>query len=770
MRESKAFTLTEVLIALIILGIIVAGKVTLFSTGTTVAQRGINLNAKLTAERFSLENIQAQLRRGLLAIQVITTAEARADIPDGSSVVTIYLEDTGINEGYIILNRGGRREVLLSEKIDGLNFELPIKPAAPTASDYILSVEVTARGISRAAGAERSARRNIALLGPPAAGGIGVDTVETPLGGYAWSGPAIRLISSIEVFDLQILNQDAAVTNFPDRGNIMETLLLNPITGELEPHRKGARLLAYYKIELPEGVDVRDGSVIEWFVSNPPPSGADFNLHFRSTANRLVDTSAYPTDFWGQVHGNSELSDVYDESVHLSREYVEGDVLLTGNSGEYFRVAGNSSADLGERYVYVKYRIQPRLWIDGVLVETAPRWSPPVKFDMMHVGATVHFATDKLDDHEIATARVNLALQIEGGTQATRGARAGRGALGRVQNCGYLTQTNHGAFTSLGFFEDGITFIFERIYEDGRRRRYNIHRNPNVERDRYDNPILVRFLNEDGNPILDGAGDPIYKDRPLQPSISIYEINWGAWTFPWHAEYARIYLIDVTFRSSYWSEEEERYRTSTFFSDKLYIGEAFSIMEFRARRGIRGGKIEDTFSVEAERARENYAGGFRYVEEVYVGNFDYNFVNHCCEHMERGQQEDRDRGLPVREICTCSRNCANIHITRADIFIPRKFNSAGAVIREVIRAEAIRLVDSTSEYHLERCPDCLHRRLYGTAPAIRRFPNPPFSAGCNYTTYNFVDHDHTQNPRETFDDGFDLAGIKAWYTLPQPRP
>jgi len=78
MRKNKAFSLAEILIALVIIGIIGVGILYLFDTGNLVALRGSNINTKLTAERHSLENIYAQLQRGLVSIDVIKAEDAKA--------------------------------------------------------------------------------------------------------------------------------------------------------------------------------------------------------------------------------------------------------------------------------------------------------------------------------------------------------------------------------------------------------------------------------------------------------------------------------------------------------------------------------------------------------------------------------------------------------------------------------------------------------------------------------------------------------------------
>ena len=79
MRKNKAFTLVEVMVAMVIFGVISGGLVILFNMENNAAMRGLDMNAKLTTERNSIASIQNLLwKQGSLAsVDVVTEDTAK---------------------------------------------------------------------------------------------------------------------------------------------------------------------------------------------------------------------------------------------------------------------------------------------------------------------------------------------------------------------------------------------------------------------------------------------------------------------------------------------------------------------------------------------------------------------------------------------------------------------------------------------------------------------------------------------------------------------
>ena len=251
MRKNKAFTLVEVLVAMVIFGILAGGIVVVFNMENIAAMRGLDMNAKLTTERYSIAGIQDLIRgKGALrSIDIVPEDEAKNfgagapgsldDFPDDDptpNMVAIY-QDSDTNSKYYGLlmvreydeSAGGFESRPLFSAVEklkydeggyGLEFALTSYNATALADaaskDYTLEVSVTAdkgympvrttahdhlRGLDVA---ERAANRKIALSFNAQAIGasapLGVTPVKDAVAGSgvtittaAWSGPAIIL-------------------------------------------------------------------------------------------------------------------------------------------------------------------------------------------------------------------------------------------------------------------------------------------------------------------------------------------------------------------------------------------------------------------------------------------------------------------------------------------------------------------------------------------------------------------------------------------------
>ena len=337
-NKKSAFSLVEILAALVVAGVIGVGVVSLFNVGHTVAMRKMNLSAQLTAERFSVENVQSRLRRGLASVDVIKAADAKAlDIPGDSSLMVIYREDEGPGEGHIFLrSRHGREALFTTDKMKELEFTLSvdvdINPAPGGVDYHTLRVRTAAGGILRDDAAARFANRDIALLGKPAKGG---DDDLIDVTGENRTGDAIAFIPAFdgfEAFNLRILSGD---TLPPESDKI-------DVAGTLRDG-KGIDLIADYEIRFPEfseGAGM-DESLIEWYVTASPDVFSD--------ARRLGHSTSA---------GRPGVGDDY-----------EGDVLRTGLLDDQLLFEESDTA-------FVRYKILPRTRINGVLVTAAaPHWS-----------------------------------------------------------------------------------------------------------------------------------------------------------------------------------------------------------------------------------------------------------------------------------------------------------------------------------------------------------------------------------------------------------
>jgi len=317
-KYRKAFSLTEVLIALALMGLLGAGVVSLMSTGSVLAGRDVNLSSKLTAERFSLENIYRELQHGLDSVRIITNAEARnTPIPNDDRTVVIFLDDNG---HILKRSRFGEMPLFATDRIEGLRFMLPTV-SSDVAADYILSVNVAAGNVVNDRSAPRSAERNIALLGRPVKDGD-----PNLLSNAVWSGDAISYVpqfDGFEVYDLHVHEND----------------LGNQRLDHLSV-AKGTEFIARYTITLPRGA-TGDESIIRWFISNVPENLATYR----------------------------ELGDVPENPISGNRNQV----FNTGNRNLDFVL---SNGALFGREGFVRYQITPRTTVNGVTIQNDSMWSP----------------------------------------------------------------------------------------------------------------------------------------------------------------------------------------------------------------------------------------------------------------------------------------------------------------------------------------------------------------------------------------------------------
>ena len=193
MRKSKAFTFTEVLIAVIIFGIIGGALVATFSIEETVAMRELDMNAKLTLERNTVASIQNLMREqgALRSIEVVTEDTAKtldldpsydpSDLRDPSPFkIALYLDSDPASDTFqhimvrsyneeatppqfesMHLFSAGDKDIV--KKDSGLIFEL-IKDDDATLGNYTLTASITAEDYMRGIGVSKHAViRKIAL-------------------------------------------------------------------------------------------------------------------------------------------------------------------------------------------------------------------------------------------------------------------------------------------------------------------------------------------------------------------------------------------------------------------------------------------------------------------------------------------------------------------------------------------------------------------------------------------------------------------------------
>lgn len=317
----KAFSITEIVMAIALMGLVGAGILLLLNTGSTIAGREVNLNVKLTAERFSLESINEQLQRGVKSIYVTTREYARTvtSNPD-SDDITIFLDE----DGHIILRTRGKDNYLfITEKIQSLTFAIPENTTSSDAStytkDYSLSVRVVASDVVNDKSAPRSAARQIALIGEPDKGGDSALRHGYGLDMF-WEGEAITYIprfNGLDAYDLHIHSNDA------------ENMRLDGgVAG------KSSELIARYTIELPED-STGDESEIIWYIS---------------------DTN------------DAEPYNVLQTSLP---QRVAHEIFHTGND----RVNFAATPAFNKKEGYVSYLLKPQTTVDGCKITIDPIWS-----------------------------------------------------------------------------------------------------------------------------------------------------------------------------------------------------------------------------------------------------------------------------------------------------------------------------------------------------------------------------------------------------------
>lgn len=189
-ERKRAFSLVELLIALVVMGIVTAGAVSLFGTGSTLMSRQVSSSTRLTTERFTLDGIYNELRKGSIAsLDILNTNDPqRGDSFDKA----IFLQADGNGSFRAILREWSATGVPTDTPLTGadgirsLDFRIPTATVDTNPDNFMLSVDVVAARVNNTEDgvAPRVAHRKVGFFGQTVKSGDVTGTV--------YAGNAVR--------------------------------------------------------------------------------------------------------------------------------------------------------------------------------------------------------------------------------------------------------------------------------------------------------------------------------------------------------------------------------------------------------------------------------------------------------------------------------------------------------------------------------------------------------------------------------------------------
>lgn len=190
-NKKAGFSLVELLIALVILGVVTSGAVQLLGTGSTLMSRQASSSVRLNTERHTLDSIYNELRKGSIAsLDVLTTNDPPALDEETSRDKYIYRQTDGrafLREWDEDTEAHKDTALIGAEGIARLRFSIRSDTNPKFVDNYMLSIDVVANEVNQGE-VSRTAHRKVGLFPRTA------KTGSADLSGI-FSGDAIRFVA-----------------------------------------------------------------------------------------------------------------------------------------------------------------------------------------------------------------------------------------------------------------------------------------------------------------------------------------------------------------------------------------------------------------------------------------------------------------------------------------------------------------------------------------------------------------------------------------------